>query len=179
MQENKMSNNSLTNLSSPVTSERLLMKPLSMEDDQFILELVNTEGWLKFIGNRNINSLHDAKAYIQKILDNENIFYWVVQPKEQGENIGLITFIKRDYLEHHDIGFAFLPRFCNKGYAYEATMAVLQKIIDELKPAHILATTIPENISSIKLLKKIGLTFEKEILVEKERLYVYGMSMTN
>lgn len=137
-----------------IKTERLLLKALAINDDEFIFELVNTEGWIKFIGNRNITSSNDAKTYIQKILHNENIFYWVVQLKEQDENIGLITFIKRDYLDHHDIGFAFLPRFFNKGYAYEASLALLKTLIDEVNPPHILATTIPENESSIKLLKK-------------------------
>ncbi|MEO8112223.1 MAG: GNAT family N-acetyltransferase, partial [Ginsengibacter sp.] len=126
---------------------------------------------------RNITSQLDALAYIQKILDNENIFYWVVQLKDSQESIGLVTFIKRDYLPYHDIGFAFLAGFQKMGYAYEATMAVLDKLISELKLSHIVATTVPGNIKSIKLLQKIGLTFEKEIEVEKEKLHVYGMSV--
>lgn len=162
---------------SAIITSRLLIKPLSLYDDEFIFELVNTEGWIKFIGNRNITSQLDALAYIQKILDNENIFYWMVQLKDSQESIGLVTFIKRDYLSHHDIGFAFLPGFQKMGYAYEATMAVLDKLISELKLSHIVATTVPGNIKSIKLLQKIGLTFEKEIEVEKEKLHVYGMSV--
>ncbi len=124
MQENKMRKKGLANLLSPITSERLLIRQLNIHDDKFIFELVNTEGWLKFIGNKHIGLPDGAKAYIQKILANENIFYWVVQSRIHEENMGLITFIKRDYLEHHDIGFAFLPRFSKNGYAYEATMAV-------------------------------------------------------
>ena len=160
-----------------IKTQRLILKPLNLNDDQFILELLNTEGWIKFIGNRNIASQEDSKDYIQKILDNENIFYWTVQGKDSHENIGLVTFIKRDYLSHHDIGFAFLPGFQKMGYAYEATMAVLDKLISELNLSHILATTVPGNITSIKLLQKIGLVFEKEIEVEKEKLQVYGMSI--
>src|SRR5215218_9705823 len=90
-------------------TERLLIIPLATSDDSFILELVNTEGWISFIGNRNITSQVEAKAYIQKILENSNCSYWVVKLKEQQQSIGIITYIKRDYLEHHDIGFAFLP----------------------------------------------------------------------
>ncbi len=145
-------------------------------DDQFIFELVNTEGWIRFIGNRNIASCDDARSYIQKILENRNISYWVVQLKDNNHKIGIITCIKRNYLEHHDIGFAFLPGFGNKGYAFEATHAVLQKLIPIQKLTHILATTIPENLNSIKLLKKIGLVFEKEIEIENEILHVYGNS---
>lgn len=165
------------NFLSLIKTQRLILKPLHLNDGEFILELLSTEGWIKFIGNRNIASQNDAVAYIQKILDNKNIFYWMVRLKDTREKIGLVTFIKRDYLSHHDIGFAFLPGFQKMGYVYEATMAVLDKLISELKLSHILATTVPGNIKSIKLLQKIGLIFEEEIEVEKEKLHVYGMSI--
>lgn len=164
------------NVQSFLTTARLLIKPLTITHDNFILELVNTEGWIKFIGNRNITSQAEAGAYIQRILENRNISYWVVKLKDNQDKIGIVTYIKRDYLEHHDIGFAFLPNFCKKGYAYEAAKAVLNKLIREHNLSHIFATTVPENISSVKLLKRIGLAFEKEIEVEKEKLQVYGAS---
>lgn len=157
-----------------LTTDRLLIDYLSLDDKNFILELVNTAGWLKFIGNRNITSLDDATAYIQKISDNPNTIYWVVKLKGDLTTIGIITFIKRDYLEYHDIGFAFLPNFATKGYAYEAARSVLNYVIHKYKLTYILATTVPENISSIKLLKKLGLVFQKEIEVQKEKVHVYG-----
>ena len=157
-----------------LTTDRLIIKPLTVSDGDFIQELVNTEGWLKFIGNRNVNSPADAGAYIQKILDNKNVSYWVVQLKDSMNKIGIVTYIKRDYLDHHDIGFAFLPGFAGKGYAYEATHAVLTKLVAKDKLTHILATTVPENVSSIKLLEKLGLAFEREIELEKEKIHVYG-----
>jgi [ribosomal protein S5]-alanine N-acetyltransferase len=158
------------------TTDRLLIQPLTINDNAFILELVNTDGWIKFIGNRNINSAADATAYIERIISNENITYWAVQLKGTTTLIGIITFIKRDYLEHHDIGFAFLPNFSNSGYAYEAAHTVLNGLTQNNNFTHILATTIPENISSIKLLKKLGLQFDKAIKVEEEALHVYAVA---
>src|SRR3954453_14987886 len=131
-------------------TNRLVIKPLTLNDENFIFKLVNTEGWIKFIGNRNITSVAEARAYIQKILENGNIFYWVVKFKDNENPIGIITYIKRSYLDHHDIGFAFLPNFFKKGYAYEATTAVLNKLISEHNVSHVLATTVPKNIDSIK-----------------------------
>jgi ribosomal-protein-alanine N-acetyltransferase len=164
-------------MASSIITERLLIKPLNIHDNDFIFELVNTEGWIKFIGNRNITTPLEAITYIKKILDNKNILYWIVQLKNSHEKIGVITFIKRDFLPHHDIGFAFLPQHAKQGFAYEATIAVLDSVINKYKPLHVLATTIPENTSSISLLQKIGLTFEKEFEVEKEKLHVYGASI--
>jgi [ribosomal protein S5]-alanine N-acetyltransferase len=160
-----------------LTTDRLLIEPLTITDTSFILELVNTEGWLRFIGDRNVRSEADAETYIQRILQNQNICYWVVKLKDGIEKIGVISYIKRDYLEHKDIGFAFLPQFFNKGYAYEATSGILERVIREDKLTHILATTIPENTSSIRLLEKMGLSFEKEIQIEKDTLHVYGASL--
>ncbi len=162
-----------------IATDRLTIKPLTVNDYIFILELVNTEGWIQFIGNRNITSDNDATAYIQKILANQNIVYWVVSLKISDEAIGIITFIKRDYLEHPDIGFAFLPAYTKKGYAFEATNAVFNYLIEDQKLTHILATTIPENIRSISLLKKLGLAFEKEMEVEKQKLHIYGTPTAN
>lgn len=96
------------------TTERLLINTLSENDAIFILELVNTEGWIKFIGNRNINSENDAIAYIRRINENRNLTYWTVRLIETDVAVGIITLIKRDYLEHNDIGFAFLPNFSKK-----------------------------------------------------------------
>ena len=157
-----------------LSTKRLEIAPLEVSDAYFIRELVNTEGWLKFIGNRNINTGTEAVAYIEKIKSNENISYWIVRLKDGEQSIGIITYIKRDYLDHHDIGFAFLPDSTGKGYAYEATSTVLYQLVNEQKLPRILATTIPENISSIKLLQKIGLQFEKEIEISNEKLHVYG-----
>ena len=158
----------------PLTTDRLSIQPLTENDHDFIHELVNTKGWLTFIGDRNVGSPEAAIDYIIKILDNDKVRYWVVRSKENGTSVGVVTFIQRDYLDHPDIGFAFLPRFSGKGYAFEATHAVLNRLLDQENHTHILATTIPENVRSINLLEKIGLAFEREIIVSGETLYVYG-----
>lgn len=155
-------------------TERLLLNELCIDDNGFINELVNTQEWIKFIGERNIKTEEDAKCYIQKIMDNPNIRYWVVKLKNENISIGIITFIKRDYLEHHDIGFAFLPKFAKNGYAYEAAISVLNDAMNNKNHHQILATTIKENTTSIKLLEKLGLSFKNELLVGKELLMIYS-----
>jgi RimJ/RimL family protein N-acetyltransferase len=153
-----------------INTERVFIKPLSAKDNRFILALLNTDGWLKYIGNRNVNSEADAMAYIQKINENPNISYWVVTLKETDIAIGLITLIQRDYLPFKDIGFAFLPAFSGKGYAYEAAKGILSKMEEK----NILAITLPENKPSIKLIEKLGLKFEKIIEQDKEQLHLYS-----
>ena len=161
----------------PVYTERLSLDYISLDDWKFILELVNTDGWLQFIGNRNIDSENDAKAYIQKILSNRDVTYWVVRLRNDTTPIGIITWIRRSYLSFYDIGFAFLPAFFNKGYAYESSRAILSQMIQQFTPSHVDAVTIPGNDSSIRLLKKLGLQFKEELQTEQETIHVYETSV--
>jgi len=157
-----------------LTTERLFIRPLTKEDARFILGLVNTEGWIRFIGDRNIHTEWEAADYIQKILQSHNVSYWVVSLKDQQEKIGVVTFIQRDYLQHPDIGFAFLPDYSHKGYAFEAARNVLNKLIQDRGLVHVHAITMPENSRSVGLLAKLGLIFERQMQVEQETIYLYG-----
>ena len=155
------------------STQRLSLTTLTTDDADFIMELVNTPEWIKFIGERNIKSNEDSIAYLQKIIDNPNVNYWIVNLQQQNIPIGIITFIKRDYLNHHDIGFAFLSKYTRQGYAYEATKIVLADVINNSVHSNILATTIKENYNSIQLLEKLGFNCSHEIEQGGEKLLVY------
>ncbi|MFM9403748.1 GNAT family N-acetyltransferase [Myroides odoratimimus] len=155
------------------STDRLQISPLSHADNSFIIELVNTPGWLKYIGNRNVYTAMDAQMYIQSILDNPQYQYWVVNRKEDGKPIGLISLIKRDYLEYHDIGFAFIPTYIGLGYAYEATSFIIKIIREDAKYSTLYATTLPDNKSSIKLLTRLGFTFIETIKPHEEVLNLF------
>ena len=158
-------------------TSRLNLTDLNIDHSEFILELVNSPEWLKFIGERNIKNDDEAKAYIQKILANPNVQYWVISVKYSNLTVGVITLIKRDYLEHHDLGFALLPQFSKKGIAFEAADSVVESL--KLNPDHqkIVAVTIPDNTNSVQLLEKLGFRFEKKIMQNNEYLSIYGLNV--
>lgn len=161
-------------MNTSLITPRLELNSLTTADSELIAILVNTPEWVRFIGQRNITTKALADQYVSKIIDNTAIDYWVVRLTGDGTPIGIITFIKRDYLDHQYIGFAFLSDYCKKGYAFEATAAVLKEIKRDSKHTNILATTVNDNINSIKLLEKLGLEFLEEITVEKELLLLYS-----
>jgi RimJ/RimL family protein N-acetyltransferase len=158
------------------TTERLFLRNLKADDNAFIFELLNTPGWIKFIGDRNIKTSEDADKYIQKITGNPDINYRVVTLQQDKTAIGLVTLIKRNYLDHPDIGFAFLPAYNRQGYAFEATNTVLYDLLKKSAYSTVLATTIPENNASIHLLKNLGFSFSKEITNEGEQLHVFTIT---
>jgi len=139
-----------------IETSRLFINELTFRDAKFIMELLNTESWKKHIGDRNIGTIQQAERYIQKIRNTADMKYWVVFRKTDKTPLGIVTFIKRAYLEHHDIGFAFLPQFTGQGYAIEAVQRILTLVRETFALKTILAIVKPDNDSSIKLLEKIG-----------------------
>ena len=156
---------------------RLELRELSITDAAFIVELVNTPEWLKFIGERNVKSIPDALVYIQQIIANPNAQYWVVCLKTTTLQIGIITLIKRDYLDFHDIGFAFLSQYRKQGYAFEATQRVLESLA--LSPIHrqILAITVPDNHHSVLLLERLRMKRNRTMVIGEEELSIYGLTI--
>lgn len=150
-----------------IETQRLILRKFTVEDAAFMLKLLNTPNWLRFIGDRNVRTLEEAKQY----LINGNIRsyreygfgFYVVVIKETQESIGICGIVKREGLEDVDIGFAFFQQFMGKGYGYEAASAVLNYALNDLKIKRIVSIVDPENVVSIALIKKIGLQFEKMI----------------
>lgn len=162
-----------------INTERLIIEPLSEKDGYFMFELLNTEDWIKYIGNRNIHSETEATTYIKnvnQVNEKSSSSIWTVKLKETNAAIGIATFTKREYLDFHDIGFALLPVFYNKGYAYEATKAVLATLAEHNLTKTIFAMTLAENIASIKLLERLGLAFERIVEQNNEKLLLYSAS---
>lgn len=144
-----------------IATERLLVQRAELSDAPFILELLNSPTWLEFIGDRGITSLEKAEKYIQESLtsayEENGHGLFKVCLKTDRTPIGLCGFLKRDYLESVDIGYALLPEFEGRGYAYEAANAVLDYGQTTLNLNPILAITAQKNKKSQKLLVKIGL----------------------
>ena len=145
-----------------IETDRLLLRQYTLTDAPFIFKLMNSEGWLKNIGDRNIKTLKDAEDYMQKnylsSYEKHGFGPYLVSLKEGETPLGSAGLYKRDNLEHPDIGFAFLPEFANKGYAFEAANAVMQFASKTLGIETIVGITLETNLSSIKLLKKLGLS---------------------
>lgn len=142
-------------------TDRLELKKISLMDAPFILELFNSPGWKQYIGDRNVHNIEDAENYIRdKYLPSFKINGYgsfVCVLKETGEIIGSCGLYKRENLNHPDIGFAFLPQFFGKGYAFEAASKIMTYAKTTLKIPKILGFTTKNNKASIALLHKIGL----------------------
>jgi RimJ/RimL family protein N-acetyltransferase len=160
-------------------TERLILRPMTEEDAGFILELLNEPSFIRNIGDRNVRSLDGAKAYITNgpvaSYARNGFGLYLVELRETGESMGMCGLIRRTTLKDVDIGYAFLPRYWSKGYAFEAAQAMKQYAQETLGLKRLVAIVDPENLGSIHLLEKLGMGFEKMVRLSPEdielRLY--------
>ena len=150
-----------------LSSPRLKLRQLSIQDAAFILELLNEKPFLVNIGDRGVRNLADAEAHLLSgpLASYQQFGFglYAVERKESADPIGICGMLKREYLDDPDLGFAFLRRFWGQGYALESAEAVMQYARVTLGLKRIVATTKPHNRDSEKLLKKLGFRFEKTI----------------
>jgi [ribosomal protein S5]-alanine N-acetyltransferase len=144
-------------------TERLSLREVTVDDATFMLELLNSRGFIEGIADRGVRTLEAAAAYIeQRVLSQyrEHGFgMWAVVPKGQTEPVGLAGLVKRDVLPHVDVGYAFLESAWGRGYATEAAAAVLAYARGPLGLETVVAITSPDNTASQTVLQKIGLRF--------------------
>lgn len=147
-----------------LTTSRLALREFVEADAPFIVDLLNQPSFLRFIGDKKVRTVEDARKYIQtgplETYKRYGFGLYLVQLKDTNKPIGMCGLVKRDTLHDPDLGFAFLPEAWGKGYAFEAASAVLEHTRDALKLSHILAITNPDNDPSIKLLSRLGFQFE-------------------
>lgn len=159
-------------------TDRLILRWLTPDDAAFILELLNEPAWIRYIGDKNVHTLDDAKNYIltgpMKMYSQFGFGLFLVERKEGSSPIGMCGLIKRDTLDNVDIGFAFLSRYQTQGYGFESASATLKFGHEQLDMERILAITSLDNHASSRLLEKIGMKYEGTIFFDKQELKLFA-----
>ena len=148
-----------------IQTERLLLRPFTLDDAPFVLTLLNEPSFLDFIGDKQVRNLEDARQYILTgpiaSYQQKNFGLLLVELRDAPTPIGMCGLLKREDLPDPDIGFAFLPDYWGRGFAFEAAVAVMKDARKRLNLNQILAIVNPDNDASIKLLERLGLKFDR------------------
>ena len=149
-------------------TERLLLREMdSARDAEFVFALLNTPKFIKYIGDRGVRSVEQARDFIEsryrQSYREHGFGLYMVELKEGDSRIGICGFVRRDSLPHPDLGFAFLPEYEGEGYGFESAKGVLEYGRKELDFTTVLAITSQDNDVSGKLLEKLGFIFDRVI----------------
>ena len=140
----------------------LSVREFNLDDSDFIYDLVNTDGWKRFIGDRNVSDREGALNYIKTaLLDSytkNGYGGWCVSIKETNEPIGMCGLFPRDFLEYPELGFAFMPHVQGRGFAYESARGAINYIRGNYTLKGLSATTKLDNTRSQNLLDRLGFT---------------------
>lgn len=152
-----------------INTERLTIRPFTLDDAPFILRLLNEPSFIENIADKGVRDLEGARSYLREgpmaSYERHGFGLWRVELRGDGTPIGMAGLLKRDYLDAIDIGYALLPEFCGAGYAFEATSAVLAFARNQLDARRVLAIVAAYNERSIKLLQKLGFEAEGSVRI--------------
>ena len=139
---------------------RLRLRRMSEADAEFIRRLVNEPSFIRNIGDKGVRTLDDARRYIRDgpmaSYERHGFGLNLVELKATGAPAGMCGLLKRDVLDHPDIGYAFVPEFWSAGYAREAASAIMNWARATLGLRGVLAIVNPDNAGSIRLLERSG-----------------------
>ena len=164
-------------------TEHLTLREVTLEDDAFVFELLNEPAYLRSIGDKGVRSPEDARKYISigplASYAQHGFGLWRVALKDSDTPIGMCGLLKREGMEHTDLGYAVLARFHGQGYARESAATVLVHARNVLKLGTLQAVTTPENPASIGLLEKLGFRFDRMITLPgydgERRLFIVNL----
>lgn len=153
-------------------TEKLIVRHFELSDAEFIVRLLNQDSFIRYIADKNVRTEEDAINYLKQGPMASYAKYGfglsLVVLKQCQTPIGMCGVLKRDELEHPDLGYAFLDEFAGKGYASEAAKQVLASTMSACQLDTVLAVTLPDNLRSNKLLKAVGFEFN-------QTMELYGM----
>lgn len=142
---------------------RLRLQAFTPADAGFLLEVMNQPAYHRFIGDRGLRTVEDARVYlIEKIISSyeENGYgLWLIRTRDEDQAIGFAGIINRAELSDPDIGYALHQDYVGKGFAEEAARGVVEYNRAHLGIKTLLAITDTANRASIRVLEKCGFEF--------------------
>lgn len=162
-----------------ITTERLTLRALSMEDAESIFKLRSDAEINKYLDRQPCTSIEDAYNFIGKILEgiHANTFiYWVVTLTESKTFLGTIClFSFSDNNDQCEIGFELSTSYQGQGIMKEAANAVIDYVFKVLEIKKIEAITHKNNQSSIKLLEALHFKIDSSSIEDNPKCISYSL----
>ena len=160
-----------------IETKRLRLREFTPADAEFVHRLVNDPSFLRYIGDRGVRTVEDARRYIAEgpVTGYARLGYGLMLAlrKSDGAEVGMCGVLKRDSLPEPDLGFSFLPAYWSQGYAFEAAQAIMRHAREALGLGRILAITTQDNEPSMRLLGKLGFRFDRILAMSGEELKLF------
>ena len=148
-------------------TERLRLRPLAVDDAEFVIALLGDPDFIRNIGDRGVRTVDQAADYIRNgpkgLSEDFGWRIWLITAREDQTPIGTCALLKRAVMDDVEIGYALMPQFRSNGYASEAASAVARHAREAFGFTRLAAVVNPDNAASIRVLEKLGMRFQRMI----------------
>ena len=158
-------------------TERLRLRALTVADAEAFFALNSNRDVMRFTGEPPLHSLEEAKQALARYPDFETVGYgrWGCVLKKEQRVIGFCGLKYLSDLDAVDVGYRLLPAYWGQGLATEACRASVQFGFDVLQLDRIIGLVLPGNVASIRVLEKVGMHAEGEIVYDGYKALRYGI----
>jgi RimJ/RimL family protein N-acetyltransferase len=148
-----------------IETERLLLRPFTVEDADAVLEFSSDPIVLEQTGDKLTNSKAEVLDIINNIWLKEyaNIGYGRYAVIHKGDNklIGFSGLKFDTVLNATDIGYRILPSYWGKGIATESSLPFIKIGFEKFSLEEIVGVAYETNPASIRVLEKLGMQLQK------------------
>jgi len=155
-------------------TERLIIRPFTLEDKEFLYELNNDKEVNRYRTRDSVSMdycISSIKDWNNKY-GNGLLNVYLMEAKETGEPIGLVALFKWDSESKAELGYRMLPRYWSKGYCTEAVQTLITKYFDEIEEDEIIAETHRDNVNSIRFLNHNKFIEKKHDLEDRGSIFM-------
>lgn len=153
-----------------IQTSRLLLRPFLQDDLDFLIRLFQDRQVMEF--SNGLRSPEESEIWLENQIKSQNgingYSHLAIQLRSNSELIGYCGIAELPIPDHQtemEIGYRLSPEFWDNGFATEAAIAVRDYAFNELSLARLVALVDPGNDRSIKVAQKLGMKFEKEIMM--------------
>jgi RimJ/RimL family protein N-acetyltransferase len=163
-------------------SERLIFSRLVYEDLNSLVEKCNHKEIS--IQTNNLPYPYTYKYalgrldFLNTLFEQEKGIVWCVKVKSTLDFAGEIGLHWREESSSFEVGYWFAKELWGMGYATESLKRILEYGFEEMGTQRIFGTYFTDNLGSLKVMKKAGMRFEKELPPKKNQDGIYkGLGM--
>jgi RimJ/RimL family protein N-acetyltransferase len=141
---------------------RLLLRKKVIEDAPFFLELNSDPLVTQYTGDGPFENLQAAQNIVKYVINQyttNGYGRWIVIEKETGNPLGWCGLKYHDDTKETDLGYRFMQKYWDKGFATESSQACIDYGFNTLNLKRIIGNAMKQNSASIRVLKKVGMTF--------------------
>lgn len=160
---------------------RTRIRPFTLDDAAALFAIDKQEKVMKDVSwpAKKVKESYDyiaAGPLVQ--YENFGLGRMAIEDKQTGQVIGVTGLKFLSEFKEVDVAYRLLPEYWGKGLATEVTRKVIEDGFNRVGLRRIIGMAFPHNTASIKVLKKVGMQYEKNVLFWTRECVLYAINQS-